>query len=204
MATKYVRLRAVAALLACGSLLPVACNGDDDSNPAPSTGGTGAKGGTGGSGGTGAKGGKGGSSGDAGDNGTGGSTGGSAAQGGTGGTGAKGGSAGSGAKGGKGGSGNTGNSGGENNAGSGGEPTVNPGPGCLEANFNPNAHPAACYEDCTPESTDDSEQFLNRCADGSQTLGGVQADCTPWTGTLNALGDGCKKLGPGCVLPGLP
>jgi hypothetical protein len=199
MATKYLKLRAVAALLACGSLLPVACNGDDDSNPTPSTGGTGAKGGTGGTGAKGGKGGSSGSSGEAGETGTGGSTGGTGATGGSSGSSGKGGKGGSGAQGGKGGTGGSGNTGGENIGGGAGEEPV--GPGCLESDFSSSNQ---CYEDCTPVPTDDSEQFLNRCSDGSQTLGGVPADCTPWSGTLNALGEGCTKLGPGCVLPDLP
>jgi hypothetical protein len=214
MATKYLRLRAVAALVACGSLFPVACGGDDDTtgNPAPSTGGTGAKGGSGNKGGSSNKGGTGNSDAGTGDTGTGGSTGGTS--GGKGGTGGKGGSsnvggtnnvAGDG-------TGNTGNEGGTSpgtggtigtagtdNAGTGNQPE--PG-GCVEADLNDEDPP--CYEDCDPKTTDDSSEFLNRCADGTQTLGGIDADCTPWSGALSALGDGCTKVGDGCVLPDLP
>ena len=58
-----LNLRALAVVIGCAALLPVACNGDDDSgNPTPGTGGTGGKGGTGGNGGSSATGGKGGSS----------------------------------------------------------------------------------------------------------------------------------------------
>jgi len=214
MATKFLRLRAVAALVACGSLFPIACGGDDDTtgNDHPSTGGTGAKGGKGGSGGSGNKGGSGGDAG-SGDIGTGGSTGGTS--GGKAGRGS--GGSGNTSNGGSGndsnaGTGDTGNEGGTNpgtggtigqagtdNAGAGNQPE--PG-GCLETDLNDENPP--CYENCDPKQTDDSTEFLNRCADGTQTLGGIEADCTPWSGALSALGDGCTKVGGDCVLPALP
>jgi hypothetical protein len=52
-----------------------------------------------------------------------------------------------------------------------------------------------CYDNCTPQTTDNSEQFLNHC---------TNADCTPWNTVLSQLGAGCKKLGTGCTLPDLP
>jgi hypothetical protein len=220
MATRYLRLQSLAALIGCASLLHVACGGDDD-NAAPTggTGGTGAKGGSAGKGGTGAKGGKGGSSGTAGaEGGAGPSTGGSSATGGTGGsTGATGGKGGSSAAGGKGGStgatggkggttatgGTTGNEGGTGDIGGAGNGSGATGGGCQESDLT-TLSGVSCYGDCTPVTTPDSLQFLNRCSDGTQTVGGLPSSSTPWTVTLSALGAGCKRVGPGCTLPDLP
>jgi len=212
MATQYLKLRAVAALIAAGALLPVACAGDDDTtgNQTPSTGGTGAKGGAAGKGGSSAKGG---TSGDAGDNGSGGT--GNSANGGSAGKGGSSGRGGSSNVGGSGnvsgdGSGDTGNEGGtspgtggtDNIGGDGGDGNPPPPEGCTEADLTNDDPP--CYESCDAKQTDDSLEFLNHCADGSQTLAGVEADCTPWTGALSALGDGCTHAGGDCVLPALP
>ena len=216
MATRQFKLRGLAVVIGCASLLPIACSGDDDSgNPTPpGSGGTGAKGGTGGSAA------KGGSSGNAGSPEGGATTGGTDASGGTGGTHASGGKGGSGAKGGSGGTGaeaGTNAEGGGGNiggaeAGSGG--TSGTGPqqhDCTDddlSTFNcgTTAHPVniECYADCNPTQTDDAAQFLNRCPDGSGTLGGVKSACSPWTATLTKLGAGCKALGTGCTLPALP
>ena len=217
MATRQFNLRALAVLLGCASLLPMACSGDDDSgNPTPPS-----HGGKGGSGATAGKGGSGGKGGGAGVGEEGGATtGGSSTTGGKGGSSATGGKVGSGAKGGSGGTGaeagttaegGSGNIGGSE-AGSGG--TSGTGPqlhDCTEddkATFNcgTSAHPIniECYADCNPTQTDDSTQFLNRCPDGAGTLGGVKSACSPWTVTLTKLGAGCKALGDGCTLPALP
>lgn len=214
MATKYLKLRAVVVLIGCGALLPVACGGDDDSNPTPSTGGTGANGGSGNKGGSSNKGGTAGDAG-TGDTGTGGTAnkGGSGNKGGssTGGSSTGGSSnpeAGTGAApeagtNGNGVGGSTGGStGGTNNvqAGNGGEGNQPEPTGCTAADLTGDD----CFANCDPKQTDDSLEFLNYCHDGKNVLGGVAAECQPWDTVLAALGPGCKKLGSGCELPPLP
>jgi hypothetical protein len=73
-------------------------------------------------------------------------------------------------------SGNTSSDSGAVDAGDSGRNTpVDAGPACTAVNAD------GCYESCEPQTTDNSEQFLNHC---------TTADCTPWTGTLSKLGAG--------------
>ena len=219
MATRQFNLRALALVIACASVLPIACSGDDDSNPTPpGTGGSGAKGGSGGKGGSGAKGGTGGNAGSAEGGAT---TGGTDSSGGTGGnsSGGKGGSSSAG----KGGSSNGtgGNAGTPSEAGSAGGPeagsggTSGSGPvlhDCTDDdkvtyNCGTTAHPAniECYSMCNPTQTDGSEQFMNRCPNEPWTLGGVTATCQPWTTKLTKLGTDCTVSNDtDCKLPNLP
>jgi len=213
MATRQFNLRALALVIACASVLPIACSGDDDSgNPTPpGSGGTGAKGGSGGSGA------KGGSSGNAGSPEGGATTGGSDASGGTGGSHASGGKGGSSSAGKGGSTGTGGNAGTPSEAGSSGGPEAGTGGSgptlhdCTDDdkvvyNCGSSAHPAniECYSMCNPTKTDGSEQFMNRCPNEPWTVGGVTATCQPWTTKLTKLGANCTVTNDDCPLPSLP